>query len=88
MSTIVTRISKGSPVTNNEADFNFINLNADKSETASNLSDMNASAARTSLGLGNMAMQDSNNVAITGGTIKGNSTLWYRQAISAVKWVM
>lgn len=30
MSTIVTRAGKGSPLTNNEVDSNFINLNTDK----------------------------------------------------------
>jgi len=30
MSTIVTRAGKGSPLTNNEVDANFVNLNTDK----------------------------------------------------------
>jgi hypothetical protein len=39
---------------------------------ASNLSDLvSASTARTNLGLGTMAVQNANNVAITGGTIDG-----------------
>lgn len=39
---------------------------------ASNLSDLNsASTARTNLGLGSMATENSNSVAITGGTISG-----------------
>ena len=33
MSTIVTRAGKGSPLTNNEVDANFTNLNTDKIET-------------------------------------------------------
>ena len=37
MSTIVTRAGKGSALTHNEVDANFINLNTDKVETASNL---------------------------------------------------
>ena len=54
MSTIVTRetggTAKGSPLTNAEVDTNFINLNTDKMEKASNLSDLtNAATARTNL---------------------------------------
>jgi len=37
MSTIVTRAGKGSALTHNEVDANFVNLNTDKVETASNL---------------------------------------------------
>ena len=33
MSTIVTRAGKGSPLTNNEVDANFVNLNTDKIES-------------------------------------------------------
>ena len=33
MATIVTRSGKGSPLTNNEVDANFNNLNSDKIET-------------------------------------------------------
>lgn len=35
MATIVTRAGKGSPLTHNEVDANFVNLNNDKAETAS-----------------------------------------------------
>jgi len=35
MATIVTRASKGSPLTHNEVDANFVNLNTDKAEAAS-----------------------------------------------------
>ena len=35
MATIVTRAGKGSPLTHNEVDANFVNLNTDKAETAS-----------------------------------------------------
>jgi len=52
MSTIVTRSGKGSPLTHNEVDSNFSNLNSDKSEKANNLSDLtSAPTARTNLGL-------------------------------------
>ena len=52
MSTITTRSGKGSPLTNNEVDANFTNLNSDKMEKSSNLSDLtNAATARTNLGV-------------------------------------
>jgi hypothetical protein len=52
MSTIVTRSGKGSPLSHVEVDANFTNLNSDKAEKASNLSDLtSASTARTNLGL-------------------------------------
>ena len=52
MSTIVTRSGKGSPLTHVEVDANFTNLNSDKAEKASNLSDLtSAPTARTNLGL-------------------------------------
>jgi len=52
MSTIVNRASKGSPLTNTEVDSNFSNLNSDKMEKGSNLSDLTDTAtARTNLGV-------------------------------------
>jgi hypothetical protein len=52
MSTLVTRAGKGAPLTHNEVDANFNNLNSDKAEKANNLSDLtSASTARTNLGL-------------------------------------
>ena len=45
MSTITLRNTKGSPLTNTEVDTNFSNLNSDKSEKASNLSDLTDPAA-------------------------------------------
>ena len=66
MATIVTRSGKGSPLTNAEVDANFTNLNSDKVETstisvfgASLIDDADASAARTTLGLGTAATTDS-----------------------------
>ncbi len=50
MATIVTRSGKGSPLTNNEVDANFNNLNSGKLEASNNLSDIAAAAtARTNL---------------------------------------
>ena len=52
MSTIVNRTTKGSPLTNNEVDDNFGNLNTDKMEKGSNLSDVdNTATARANLGV-------------------------------------
>lgn len=72
MSTIVTRAGKGSPLTHDEVDANFTNLNADKIEGSNNLSDLsNATNARTNLGLGSIATQSASSVSITGGSITG-----------------
>lgn len=53
MATIVTRAGKGSPLTNNEVDDNFINLNTElggKLVASSNLSDLtNVATAQTNL---------------------------------------
>lgn len=42
MSTIVTRAGKGSPLTNNEVDANFTNLNTDKVQVVGTPSDGDA----------------------------------------------
>ena len=53
MATIVTRAGKGSPLTNDEVDDNFINLNTELGEklvAANNLSDVsNVATAQTNL---------------------------------------
>lgn len=70
MVTIVTRAGKGSPLTNAEVDANFNNLNSGKVETstistfgASLIDDADASAARTTLGLGTAATTNSTDYA-------------------------
>ena len=50
MSTLTLRNVKGSPLTNTEVDNNFSNLNTDKMEKSSNLSDVsNTATARSNL---------------------------------------
>lgn len=52
MSTIVLRNVKNNPLTIQEVDDNFNNLNTDKMEKSNNLSDLtNAATARTNLGV-------------------------------------
>jgi hypothetical protein len=71
MSTLVTRAGKGSPLTHNEVDANFNNLNSDKAEKANNLSDLTStSTARTNLGLVASATTDTTNASnISSGTL-------------------
>lgn len=69
MATIVTRetgaTAKGSPLTNAEVDNNFINLNDDKLEASSNLSDVtDAATARTNLDVPSNAESFNNAVAM------------------------
>ena len=64
MTTIVTRSGKAAPLTNTELDANFTNLNTDKLEKGSNLSDLQSvSQARTNLGLGDLATQNKASLA-------------------------
>ena len=65
MSTIVNRATKASPLTNNEVDSNFSNLNTDKMEKGSNLSDVsNAVTARSNLGVTSAAEATDNAIAM------------------------
>lgn len=89
MTTIVTRAGKGSRLTYNEGDTNFSNLNSAKAETASNLTDLSSiTAARTNLGLGSAALQNSSSFTITGGTIGGESIDAFSEAITLTKLVI
>ena len=88
MSTIITRAGKGSPLTNNEVDANFTNLNSDKLQSAITVPvaiDVNSTtnALRiTQIGTGNaLVVEDSANPDATpfvidnsGNAIQGNTT--------------
>jgi hypothetical protein len=65
MSTITLRNTKGSPLTNTEVDNNFSNLNTDKMEKASNLSDLaDKPTARSNLSVYSAAETDSQAIAM------------------------
>lgn len=65
MSTIINRATKGSPLTNNEVDSNFSNLNTDKMEKGSNLSDIaNTTTARANLGVSSATEATDNAIAM------------------------
>ena len=62
MSTITNRATKGSPLTNDEVDNNFTNLNTDKMEKGSNLSDI---SNRTNLGVSSATDSIDNAIAMS-----------------------
>ena len=65
MSNITLRQTKGAPLTNTEVDNNFTNLNNDKSEKSSNLSDLaDKPTARTNLGVYSKSEADSQAIAM------------------------
>lgn len=56
MTAITSRATKGTPLTNDEVDANFANLNEDKLEVSNNLSDLtDDAAARGNLGVYSVA---------------------------------
>ena len=65
MSAITSRATKGTPLTNDEVDANFANLNADKMAKASNLADLaDAPTARSNLGVYSKSEVDSQAIAM------------------------
>jgi hypothetical protein len=82
MATIVTRAGKGEPLTHTEVDANFTNLNSAKVETstistfgASLIDDADASAARTTLGLGTAATTASTDYATAAQGAKADTSV-------------
>lgn len=79
MATIVTRSGKGSPLTNNEVDANFTNLNTELGTKAntSSLATVATTGAYADLTgkptLGTLSAQNSDTVSITGGTVSGTT---------------
>ena len=66
MSTIINRATKGSPLTNNEVDSNFSNMNTDKMEKGSNLSDVTSAAtARTNIDVPSTSEATDNAIAMS-----------------------
>lgn len=63
MATITTRSGKGTPLTNNEVDSNFTNLNSEKLERTSNLAELtDVVQARSNLELGSAALRDAQEI--------------------------
>ena len=81
MATITTRAGKGSPLTNNEVDANFINLNADKYQAGDSPDFVDVLADKVSLdtsaavapGVGEIAWDDGNGAPVVG--LKGGNVL-------------
>jgi hypothetical protein len=90
MATIVTRAGKGEPLTHTEVDANFTNLNSAKVETstisafgASLIDDADASAARTTLGLGTAATTASTDYATAAQGAKADTSVQRTSATGA-----
>ena len=64
MSTIVTRAGKGTPLTNNEVDANFVNLNTDKIQTVTS-ADSSVAVTTPSPGVVNLSVTASGDPAGT-----------------------
>jgi hypothetical protein len=69
MATIVTRAAKGSPLTHNEVDANFTNLNTDKAETA------DLATVATTGAYADLSGTPAAALPLAGGTLTGNVNL-------------
>lgn len=79
MATIVTRAGKGSPLTNNEVDANFINLNNDKLESST--------AAATYAPLNGTGASGTWSISITGNAATVTNGVYTNVSYSNPSWI-